>query len=163
FSADGRVIGTAPLDGAGHATFAAGAVGVGEHTVTATYNGDSVYALSASAGSSAAVIPSISIAHIKVTEGTGTSSTAILTVTLSGAYSSPVSVNFTTADGTASAGSDYTPVNGQVVFGPGETSKTITVAVSPDATYETNETFQVVLSSPTNAALTNTSATATIA
>ena len=81
---------------------------------------------------------------------------------LSGAYTSPVTVNFATADGTAVAGNDYTPVSGQLVFAPGETSKTISVPVTADSSYETNETFQLALSGPTNAAQASGGATATI-
>jgi autotransporter-associated beta strand protein len=163
FSADGQVLGSAPLDGAGHAVFAAGAAGVGEHTIVATYEGDFVYAASASTGAAAAVIPTISVADVRVTEGTGAGSTALFTVTLSGAYTSPVAVSFATADGSAVAVSDYTAVSGQFAFAPGETSKTISVPVAADSVYEMNETFQISLSGPTNAALANNAATATIA
>jgi Ca2+-binding RTX toxin-like protein len=53
-------------------------------------------------------------------------------------------------------------VSGQLVFAPGETSKTISASVTADSSYEMNETFQLALSGPTNAAQASGGATATI-
>ena len=53
-------------------------------------------------------------------------------VTLSGTYNLPVTVNYATADGTATAGLDYTAVSDTLTFQPGESSKTITVMVTGD-------------------------------
>jgi len=64
-----------------------------------------------------------------------------------------VSIAYSTADGTASAGSDYDAAAGTVTFAVGETSKTITVAVRPDTMYELDETFNVNLSSPNGVAI----------
>jgi Calx-beta domain len=84
-------------------------------------------------------------------------------VTLSTASSGTVTVDFTTADGTATAGSDYTAGAGTVTFAPGETAKTISVAVLNDPVDEEDETFTVSLASPVNAALgTPSSAVGTI-
>jgi Concanavalin A-like lectin/glucanases superfamily/Calx-beta domain len=59
------------------------------------------------------------------------------------------SVTVNTANGTATAGSDYTAITNQVVnFNIGEATKTVNVVVSGDATVEPNETFFVNLSSP---------------
>ena len=71
------------------------------------------------------------------------------TVTLSDASNTPVTVQYATADGTAIAGQDYLPVRGLVVFGPKETSKTITVYVAGDRVPEPNEQFFVNLSNAT--------------
>ena len=87
------------------------------------------------------------------TEGnTGTRPFAF-TVTLSAAYDVPVTVDYATANGTATAGSDYQAASGTLTFAPGETSKTITVLVNGDRLAEPNETFFVNLSSPTNATI----------
>jgi large repetitive protein len=56
-----------------------------------------------------------------------------------------VTVNCATANGTATAGSDYTSTSGTVTFAPGETTKTITVVVKGDKEKESNETFFVDL------------------
>ncbi|MEN3068225.1 retention module-containing protein, partial [Uliginosibacterium sediminicola] len=68
------------------------------------------------------------------------------TVTLSTPSSSAVTVNYSTANGTATAGADYTANSGTLTFAPGETSKTITVAILNDTVYEGAETFSVNLS-----------------
>jgi subtilisin-like proprotein convertase family protein len=52
-----------------------------------------------------------------------------------------------------STGGDYVAKSGAVTFSPGETSKTITIAVNGDATVEANETFFVNLSSPASAVI----------
>ncbi|HBL61393.1 MAG TPA: calcium-binding protein, partial [Cyanobacteria bacterium UBA8803] len=62
-------------------------------------------------------------------------------------------VNFATANGTATAGSDYTAVSGTLTFAAGETSKTITVPIVGDTTNESNETFTLNLTNPTNATI----------
>ena len=69
------------------------------------------------------------------------------TVTLSQASNNtPVTVQYATTDGTAIAGQDYGPTRGQLVFGPRETSRTITVNVRGDTLRENNEQFFVNLS-----------------
>ena len=70
------------------------------------------------------------------------------TVTLSQASSREVKVNWATADGTATAGADYTAGSGVLTFAPGDTSKTIDVAVLGDGATEDNETLKVLLSNP---------------
>ncbi len=111
--------------------------------------------LAADASWSFTVAPlSVSIGDATVTEGNNGTIDATFNVTLSAASSQAVSVTYSTADGTAAAGSDYTGVPATVLtFDPGETSKPITVTVLGDTAGEPNETFFVNLSSPTNAVL----------
>ena len=73
---------------------------------------------------------------------------AVFTVTLTPPGEQVVTVNYTTADGTAIADEDYTATSGTLRFAPGDTSKTIRVPVLEDATAEPVETFTVVLSNP---------------
>ena len=68
------------------------------------------------------------------------------TVTLSVASEQAVTVNFATRDGTAVAGEDYQATAGTLTFAPGETTKTITVAVHTDSIPEPTETFYITLS-----------------
>lgn len=110
----------------------------------------------------AASPPGISINDVAVTEGNSGTTDAIFTVSLSAVSSSTVTVNFATADGTATAGSDYQSRTGTLSFAPGETSKTITVAVNGDTTFESNETFFVNLSSAANASITDNQGVGTI-
>jgi len=73
-------------------------------------------------------------------------------VTRSGNTVSAVSVSYASANGTAVAGSDYTSASGTISFGLGETSKTISVTTTDDATVESSETLSVTLSSPSSGA-----------
>ena len=74
--------------------------------------------------------------------------TMTFTVTLSAASAREVKVDWATADGTATAGADYTAGAGGLTFAPGELTKTIGVAVLGDSTTEENETVKVNLSNP---------------
>jgi len=108
-------------------------------------------------------VPTLSIDDVSVVEGHTGTGTAKLTVTLSGASGLPVTVAFTTADGTATtAGSDYASSSGTLTFLPGTTTQTISVIYNSDATYEVNETLTVTLSAPVNATLARASGTVTI-
>ncbi|QDV40460.1 Calx-beta domain protein [Stieleria neptunia] len=82
----------------------------------------------------------------------GIQSQAVFTVSLSKPSGVPVTVQYTTADGTAQSG-DYTPVSGTLTFPPGVTSRTIIVPTVDDAVFESTETFELLLSNPTNASL----------
>jgi hypothetical protein len=69
-----------------------------------------------------------------------------LTVTLSAASPVTITVDYTTANGTASAGSDYSAQSGTLTFAPGVTTQPITVPIANDLSDEPNETFTVTLS-----------------
>ncbi len=107
--------------------------------------------------------PSLSIQDVSIVEGTGgTTNNAVFTVTLDGTLSGTVSVDFATSNNNAIAGVDYTAAAGTLTFGPGVTSRTITVPISGDALDEYDETFNVTLSSPVNAVLVDATALGTI-
>jgi hypothetical protein len=74
----------------------------------------------------------------------------LVTVTLlrTGGAASEATVAYATSNGSAAAGTDYSPAAGTVVFGPGETSRTISVTVLPDALAEPSETLTFTLTSP---------------
>jgi hypothetical protein len=95
-------------------------------------------------------------------EGNSGSVNAVFTVSLNTASGKPVSVNYTTADNTATAGADYQTTSGSLTLNPGETNKTITVSVTGDRQTETAETFFVKLSGPFNATLNKAIGTGTI-
>jgi probable HAF family extracellular repeat protein len=107
-------------------------------------------------------IPTLAINDVSLIEGNTGTSPANFTITLSAASTQSVTVNYTTADGTATAESDYQAVSGAVTFAPGETSKTIAVPVFGDRLAEPIENFLVNLSSPMNALVTRAQAVATI-
>jgi sugar lactone lactonase YvrE len=82
----------------------------------------------------------------------GAASQEAFTVTLDHASALPITISYSTAEGNATAGGDYTAVtSGSVYFAPGETSKTILIQTVDDSTIEPTETFTVNLSSPVGA------------
>jgi Calx-beta domain-containing protein/calcineurin-like phosphoesterase family protein/Big-like domain-containing protein len=91
-------------------------------------------------------LPALSINDASVVEGDAGSTLATFTVTLSVAATAPVTVNYATADGTASAPADYQSVTGTLVFDPGVTSRPVTVSVIGDTLDESDEAFFVNLS-----------------
>ncbi|MDB9455412.1 bluetail domain-containing putative surface protein [Dolichospermum circinale] len=98
-----------------------------------------------------------------VVEGLTTPQNASYTVTLSQASNQTVSVYYATANGTATAGLDYTATNGTLTFAPGATSQVINIPILNDFLNEADETFTLTLSSPTNASFgTLTTVTTTI-
>ncbi|NJN66078.1 MAG: hypothetical protein HC884_04865, partial [Chloroflexaceae bacterium] len=76
-------------------------------------------------------------------------STVMINVTLSMASTQSVSVDYTTSDGTATAGSDYVPTSGTLIFLPGMTTQTFTVTVIDSCDTTTpNETVNLSLLNP---------------
>lgn len=107
-------------------------------------------------------LPGISLSNATVTEGNAGTAAAVFTATLSAPVNQPVTVSYATSAGTATAGSDYVQTAGTITFPANTTTQTITVLVNGDALAESNETFNVTLSNPTNAILTGPKAVGTI-
>jgi hypothetical protein len=106
----------------------------------------------------------ISVNDVSMAEGNAEQTAFRFTVSLDQAQSAPLTVDFATANGTATAPSDYAADAGTVAFGPGEIAKTVTVLVNGDTRKEPNETFRVNLSNATgNATITDGQAVGTIA
>jgi hypothetical protein len=100
------------------------------------------------------------ITGVSQNEGSGGGKTTYsFTVTVQGPYVGQVA--YTTDDGSAHAGDDYTDNDGNLFFGPGDTSKTIDVLVAADTHPEPNETFTVTIR-PTPGACATCTATGTI-
>jgi len=118
--------------------------------------------IDAAVGSPPPVLPTLSVADASIAEGNTGTSQLSFTVTLSQAATIPVTVSYSTADGTASAGTDYTARSGTLTFAAGEISKTITVSIVGDSAVEANETFAVTLSGASGATIGHGSATGTI-
>lgn len=94
-----------------------------------------------------------------VDEGSGY---IILTIGRTGNIAGNLSVNYTTSNATAIAGSDYTATSGTITFADGETTKTISVPIIDDSLHDPNESFNVKLSNPSNGSIVNGTATVTI-
>jgi VCBS repeat-containing protein len=98
--------------------------------------------------------PSISINDVSLLEGNSGVTSFVFTASLSNPSSQAVTVNFATADGSATlAGNDYQGEAGSVTFAPGQTSQTISVLANGDVSFEPDETFTVNLSGAVNAAI----------
>ncbi|MEA2176201.1 MAG: hypothetical protein QOD00_3793 [Blastocatellia bacterium] len=108
-------------------------------------------------------LPSVTIDDATIIEGNAGISNALIQVRLSNGSYQPVTVAHDTADGTASAGSDYVATHDTLTFSPGETSKSITIPIIVDNVNEPDESFYVNLSGPTNAALAKAQAIVSIA
>ncbi|HEX2268166.1 MAG TPA: Calx-beta domain-containing protein, partial [Pyrinomonadaceae bacterium] len=75
---------------------------------------------------------------------------AVVTVQRLGGSSGNLSVQYETANGTATAGQDYTAASGTLNFANGETSKTIQIPITNDTTTEPDETFTLSLKNPSS-------------
>ena len=96
----------------------------------------------------------VAINNVSITQGNSGTKTLNFTVTRTGLTSGASSVKFATANGTATAGSDYVGKSGTVSWAAGDKSaKTISITINGDTTVEPNETFFVNLSSATGATI----------
>ena len=101
-------------------------------------------------------------ANQTVIEGITSPQNVTYTVTLSGDSTETVTVQYATVNNTAIAGSDYTTTSGTLTFDPGVTSQDIIIPILNDSLNEAQETFNLTLSSPTNAQLGTATVTTTI-
>ena len=102
----------------------------------------------------ASSLPTLRITDVVKAEGNAGVTPFTFTVTLSPASAGTVTVNYTTANGSALAGSDYTAVPPTVLtYSPGQTSKTVTVNVLGNTVVEPNETFYLNLSNAVGASI----------
>jgi uncharacterized repeat protein (TIGR01451 family) len=95
-------------------------------------------------------------------EGNSGTTTLNLPVTLSAASGKTITVNYATSFGSASAGADYTTQTGTLTFNPSVTSQNVGVPIVGDTIDENDETFTVTLSTPSNVAINDGTATGTI-
>jgi len=107
--------------------------------------------------------PGISINNVTVTEGNSGTVNANFTVSLTASSASTITVNYATADNTATvANLDYVTNAGVVTFTPGQTSQPVTIVVNGDTSFEANETFFVNLTTPANGIIIKAQGTGTI-
>ncbi|MEO8435610.1 MAG: Calx-beta domain-containing protein, partial [Pyrinomonadaceae bacterium] len=107
-------------------------------------------------------LPGVSINDVSISEGNSGTTTLSFTVSLSPVSGRTVRVNYATANGTATAGSDYVSTSGLLTFNAGETSKTISVTVNGDTAVEGDETVFVDLTNPVGASITKLRGVGTI-
>ena len=102
---------------------------------------------------------SVRIADVWVAEDAGV---AAFVMTLSAQSAAEVTVAYVTVDGSAEAGLDYSSRSGTLTFAVGDTEEEIRVSITDDALDEDDETFEVRLSAPVGAVLSDVVATGTI-
>jgi titin len=107
--------------------------------------------------------PTLSINDVTLNEGNSGTTNFVFTVTRSGDLTGTSDIFYSTANGNASAGTDYTAIPlTKLHFNASQASAQVTVKVTGDTAVESNETFTVNLSSPANATITNATGTGTI-
>jgi Calx-beta domain/FG-GAP-like repeat len=98
-----------------------------------------------------------------IVEGNSGTINAVFTVSIIGNHSGSVTVGYSTADGAAVAGADYTATSGTLTFGPGDsTPQTISVPVKGDTIDEYDEQFVVNLFNAVGGQITDSQGTGTI-
>lgn len=100
--------------------------------------------------------PGISISNVSITPPATGFGDAVFNISISGDTAFPVTVKYTTVNGTAVKGQDFTNVTGTLTFVPGgPTTQSIVVKVKKDTTVA-NQDFYVQLSAPTWGTITGT-------
>lgn len=107
-------------------------------------------------------LPGISINDVTLVENNSGPRTVHFFLRLTNASSKPVSVQVSTADGTAKAGSDYFAISGTLTFAPGSTVGIFPVPVITDPVVEPDETFFVNLTNPIGGTIVDSQAVGTI-
>ncbi|MCI0685210.1 MAG: S8 family serine peptidase [Gemmataceae bacterium] len=107
-------------------------------------------------------VPLVAVADVSLSEGNTGTKNLTFTVTLINASDDAVTVAYATADGTATAGSDYGAVSGTLTFAPGQTARNVVVVINGDGALEPSETFVLNLSDPVNAILKDSQAAGVI-
>lgn len=111
----------------------------------------------------AEILSKLSVDEVTLFEGSSGTTAFEFTISLDKAFSKPVSVSYSTADGTAKSGEDFTAIAAQTVtFQPGETSKKITIEVVGDTKKEEAETFTLNLSNAVSGVIAKATGTGTI-
>jgi hypothetical protein len=103
-----------------------------------------------------------SLAFSSSTYTTGEGGPAYVKVNRTGGSSGTVSVNYSMANISATAGTDYTATSDILSFASGEVTKLISIPIINDTATESNETFSITLSNPAGGATLGTPATATV-
>ncbi len=101
----------------------------------------------------------VSAADTATTVGLSGSVALTFDVVLDATTSGTLTVDYTTADGTAVTGRDYVATSGTLSFPAGTTARSVMVTVLPDVGAEPDETFTLELSDPVGASVATTSAT----
>jgi hypothetical protein len=141
------------------------ATGTPSKTFTVTIAAQNATVAGSGTATAQILAPGSTASQLSIGDATGSESIGSMpvVVTLAPAASGPVSVAYATADGSATAGNDYTTVSGTLTFAPGETSKTVDVRVRGDVTPENDEQLFLRLQNARGASVLRGEASGTIA
>ncbi len=104
----------------------------------------------------------ISVNDVSQVEGNAGTSALVFTVTLSQTFAGTITVDYALTPGSATPGEDYVDTSGTLTFNPNVVSQSLAVDVLGDEVFESDETFTVQLSNPTNALLNDATGAGTI-
>lgn len=138
-------IGLATLDTRGQATLTLDSLAAGSNAIRASYGGDASLLPSNSAVLTQVVNPVVQFAAPAYSTAE-LSGTATISVTIGAPVPFPVSVDYATADDSALAGRDYAEAHGTLIFAPGQTVVSFTVAIRDDLYWEQDEALRLTLS-----------------
>jgi Ca2+-binding RTX toxin-like protein len=125
----------------------------GDHSITATYVGNSQFAVSSSTASTVHVALTGALQFASATSTVNESaSPALITVTRTGGTEGAVGVSYAVTGGTAVNGTDYTLSSGTLAFANGQSTATISIPVSDDNQFGADKTVVLTLSNPTGSA-----------
>jgi chitinase len=94
-------------------------------------------------GTAPAPLPSLQVGDVTVTTSNSSGATAVFPVTLSAAATTPITVAYATANGTAIAGRDYSAASGILTFPPGSTQESISVSALANPQAAASSSFVV--------------------
>jgi probable HAF family extracellular repeat protein len=145
-----------------HIAYANAINDAGQIAATAFDAQGSYHAVLLTPGQGPAPTPAVSIGDVTIVEGnTGTWNAGFL-LNVSPMTTSPVTLAYSTANGTATAGSDYNAASGTVTIPAGRTTWAVYATVRSDRKRELDETFYMNLSSPTGATIADAQGKGTI-
>ncbi len=140
--------------------------GQGIRTTSTTAKTGTISGLSAGATSGLSRLyepitpPDITIADAQIEEGNSGTKDLNFTVSLSAIAKQQITVDYATADGSATtANNDYQAKNGTVIFEIGEQQKTLSIVIQGDTDVEPDETLLINLSDAVNGVITDAQAT----
>lgn len=150
---------TSVLGDDGTATTSVKATGTGTGTVKAQVDNATTSKTVTIAG---VVRPAITVHDTSTAEGNSGTHLVFFRVTLGRATTATVTVRYTTANGSATAPSDYRTTSGTLTFSPGTTSLQVGVPVVGDKVKEANETFALNVFGSVNASIADPVGTAVV-
>jgi len=150
-SEHGKTLAEEPINGT--ATVKLKPLAPGNHELLISFAGSGDYKPSSTTFTAVVVAPAVSADDVVVSEGDEPSKSVMIAVHLSAAATQTITVDWSTADGSAIAGHEYEAASGALTFQPGETEHAVPVVIHGNTTPEDDKNFSVVLSNVVNATI----------